>query len=154
MIAKYFIPMLEASSDKEVIQKLSSVLIENKDVSPKYMEAVINAEVNLATGIDLHKFSIAIPHTNESELINNTAIVIGILKKPVHFGSMIVVSEKIPVSIVFLLAIKEMNEQLAVIARLMKAFQNEEWVSSFYNTSSESDMRAIFNKIDIDGKDK
>lgn len=154
MITKYFISGLETKTDKETIEVLSNILIKNEDVLPAYTSSVIEAEINLATGIDLNSISIAIPHTNNAELINNTAVAIGILKKPVSFGSMIVVSETTPVSIVFLLAVKGINEQLAVIARLMKALQNEEWVDDFCKASSENDMRLIFDRIDIDGENK
>ena len=64
---------------------------------------------------------------------------------------MIVVSETTPVNIVFLLAVKGADNQLAVIARLMKAFQDNEWLERFYNASSETDMRKVFDNIDIDG---
>ena len=151
MITKYFIPKLEVSSDKEAIKKLGKILIEHGDVKPEYVEAVIAAEDNLATGIGLKNISIAIPHANNEYLINNSAIAIGILTKPVLFGSMIVVSETTPVNIVFLLAVKGADNQLAVIARLMKAFQDNEWLERFYNASSETDMRKVFDNIDIDG---
>lgn len=154
MIAKYFVPAIEAASDREIIEKLGNILVEHKNVVPEYIEKVEAAENDLSTGIDLENISIAIPHANNFDLIKKPAIAIGILKKPVQFGSMIVVSETVPVNIVFLLAINNSDEQLAVFARLMKAFQDAAWLKRVYNAKTQNELTNIFNEIDIDGQEK
>lgn len=154
MIAKYFVPAIEAASDREIIEKLGNILVEHKNVVPEYIEKVEAAENDLSTGIDLENISIAIPHANNFDLIKKPAIAIGILKKPVQFGSMIVVSETVPVNIVFLLAINNSDEQLAVFARLMKAFQDVAWLKRVYNAKTQNELTNIFNEIDIDGQEK
>lgn len=114
---------LEVKDHEEVIQRLGSKMLEKGYVKATYVNAVLERERNLPTGLNLGSFCVAIPHTNV-EHVHTAHFAVGVLKKPVQFRSMINPAEKLDVGLVFLLAIKNPEAQVLLLKKLMGVFQD------------------------------
>lgn len=116
---------VEEADDVAVLARLSNLLYERGYVKETYRQAIQNREKQYPTGLPTETVGVAIPHT-DAEHVNEEAIAIGILKKPVAFRLMGNMDEKIPVSLVFMLALKEPKMQLDMLQRLIALFQEKE----------------------------
>ncbi|MGL5270987.1 MAG: PTS sugar transporter subunit IIA [Selenomonadaceae bacterium] len=115
---------LAAETSRDVIAVLGEKMLENGYVKNSYIDAVIEREKNLPTGLDLGDFSVAIPHTNAEHVISSH-IAIAVLRRPVVFYSMINQTEKLQVDLVLLLAINDPEGQVCLLKKLMGIFQNK-----------------------------
>ena len=67
----------------------------------------------------------AIPHT-DPEHVNDAAICLGILDKPVTFNVMGMEGETTDVSILFMLSIKHKEDQMDMLQKLITVCQNQD----------------------------
>lgn len=114
---------LEVKDHEEVIKRLGSKMLEKGYVKTTYIDAVLEREKNLPTGLNLGNFSVAIPHTNVDH-VHTAHFAVGVLKNPVQFRSMINPTEQLDVGLVFLLAIKNPETQVLLLKKLMGVFQD------------------------------
>src|SRR5690554_3339187 len=112
---------LEAKNSKEVLVKMGNNLEEQGFVHDSYTEAIIKREKEFPTAIPTASMGIAIPHT-DAEHVKKAGISIATLKEPVTFKNM-GTGEDMDVEIIFMLAVKDPNEQLNMLQRLMTIFQ-------------------------------
>lgn len=117
-------------------------LYEKGYVSEEFGNHCIEREKLYPTGLDT-AFPVAIPHT-EAEFVNETAISILRLKKPVVFKSMAEPDKDIFVHYVFNLAIKEKQDQVIFLAKLIHFVQDSEILEKLFNADKEK-----FNQIFI-----
>ena len=66
----------------------------------------------------------AIPHT-DPEHVNNAAICLGILEKPVTFNVMGMEGETTEVSLLFMLSIKHKEDQMGMLQKLISLCQDQ-----------------------------
>lgn len=137
---------LEATDNKEVIEKLSAILLEKGLVKTNYKNEVLKREENFPTGLNSGYISFAIPHT-EAKFVNKTAIAVGVLKDTVSFKKMENKNETIDVKLVFLLAVNDPNNQVKVLQKLMEGLQRKNLVDSITKSESKEEILNI-----IDGK--
>ncbi|WP_010648213.1 PTS sugar transporter subunit IIA [Oceanobacillus massiliensis] len=135
---------LEGTTKEEVLETVSSNLVDKGLVKPSFIQAIINREGEFATGLPTAGVSVAIPHT-DVEHVNQKTISIAVLKDPVDFVIMGDDSETTPVQIVFMLAMDEPHSQLSLLQRLMQVFQNEEVLKEL---ASQTDKTAIKNLME------
>lgn len=109
---------MDCETAEEVIQQLAEKLEKKKWVKEGYIQAVLNREREYPTGLPTNGAAVAIPHTN-AEFCLRSAMVTGILRKPVPFGNMANSDEVLPVRIVFLLAMKEPAFQVHWLKQLV-----------------------------------
>ncbi|HLS52790.1 MAG TPA: PTS sugar transporter subunit IIA [Tissierellaceae bacterium] len=114
---------LEAKDREEVLVKMGNNLEEQGFVHDSYTEAIIKREKEFPTAIPTASMGIAIPHT-DAEHVKKAGISIATLKEPVTFKNM-GTGEDMDVEIIFMLAVKDPNEQLNMLQRLMTIFQDE-----------------------------
>ncbi|WP_337017911.1 PTS sugar transporter subunit IIA [Oceanobacillus massiliensis] len=135
---------VEGTTKEEVLETVSSNLVDKGLVKPSFIQAIINREGEFATGLPTAGVSVAIPHT-DVEHVNQKTISIAVLKDPVDFVIMGDDSETTPVQIVFMLAMDEPHSQLSLLQRLMQVFQNEEVLKEL---ASQTDKTAIKNLME------
>ena len=112
-------------TDKEMLlSKMSDVLYEHGFVKASYQEAVIEREKNFPTGLPTAGISVAIPHT-DSDHVEKEGFLVGVLERPVTFEIMASNQEYVDVELVFMLAIKEPEQQLVMLQRLIALCQDE-----------------------------
>jgi len=129
---------IEGENSSDILKCMATNLYKKGFVKESYAEAVIAREKKFATGLPTGSYGVAIPHT-DIEHVNQSAISIGILKKPVDFVIMGEETEKISVKLVFMLAMHDCHSQLSMLQSLMEIFQDEEVLT--YLATEESEVK-------------
>ncbi len=130
---------MDCTTAEEVIQQLAEKLEKKKWVKDGYIQAVLNRENEYPTGLPTNGTAVAIPHTN-AEFCLKSAMVTGILRKPVSFGNMANPDEKLPVRIVFLLAMKEPAFQVHWLKQLVSMLRKPGMLENLVNQSSVDEV--------------
>lgn len=137
---------LDVNDNEEVINELGTMLLKKGYVKDTYINAVIQRERILPTGLDLGELGVAIPHT-DSQHVNQANIAIGLLKNPIEFSCMVDPTKKIKVQLVFLLAIKNPEKQVELLGKLMAIFQDIELLKSIQKSTSKEEIKRKLNHL-------
>lgn len=136
---------LNFKTREEVLNYLSSKLIEKSLVKSSFSEAIIEREKEYPTGLP-SKQNVAIPHA-DSELVNETSIAVGILDSPVTFKSMDDPDKNLSVQLVIMLAIKEPHGQLEMLQKIINFIQNDQLVHDIIKKDNSADVKEILENI-------
>lgn len=115
---------------EEMLRLLSTELYKKGFVKDTFIESVINRERTNPTGLQVEDLiNIAIPHTNVEHVVRPTIVVV---KKSDHssftFRRLDEPAEEIPVSVVFLLVVKEPGGYVDFLADLTGLFQESAFI--------------------------
>lgn len=113
-----------ASSAEEVIEIAANELYQRGVVKKNFLENVLKRENEFPTGLNTGKYCVAIPHT-DSDYVNRSQIEFVSLKEPVYFKNMANHDEKIPVTLVFMIAMSAPHEQAETLTKLMEMFSDQ-----------------------------
>ena len=127
---------VEADSNLDALDQVSHKLFDLGYVKESYIEAVKEREKVFATGLPVEDFAVAVPHT-DVEHVNKQSICVATLKKPVTFEVMAGAGEKCEVSILFMLALKEPHQQLAMLQTVISLIQQEDKLKSIYESKDK-----------------
>ena len=119
-----FLMDMTAVSDEDALEQLASLLYRHGLVRESFGEAVKERERRYSTGLSFPEMGIAIPHAGAEHVIAPAAAV-GILKEPVKFRHMGMPQELVETELIFMLAIREEEEQPEQLAGLLDVFQGE-----------------------------
>lgn len=134
---------IEADTDQEAIEILARHLYGKGIVKESYIEAVKAREKVFSTGLGFEEMGIAIPHT-DSEHVNQQAIAIGILKKPVHFCHMGMPEVPVEAEMMFMMAIEKPDSQVEFLSKMMEIFQTEGRLPALKACATEEEVAARF----------
>lgn len=123
-------------------------MFEKGYVKSTYIDAVLEREKTLPTGLDIGEMCVAIPHT-DSKHVNESNVALAVLKNPVEFRNMIDPSKKVEVMVVFLLAINDPDSQVTLLSKLMSVFQNVELLKQIKGSSSTEEVTKLLECIGI-----
>ena len=129
---------IEVSNNEDALKFLGQRLFDEQYVKESYIQAVVAREKKYATGLPTEIYGVAIPHTD---------IAIGILNKPVKFIMMGTDDTEIDVKVVFMLAVKEPQEQLQLLEKLMTIFQDKNILNNIVDLSEESVSDLLNSKL-------
>ena len=115
----------EPKDDIEAIKILGNKFIEEKYITSEYTKTVIEREKNFPTGIVLESLGVAIPHASPENNVLKDGIAVLRIKEPIVFHTMEDADNKVAVSMIFMLALKDNNEHLTMLQKLFKIFQND-----------------------------
>ena len=119
---------LEAENAEEVIRMLGARLHSLGFVKDGFIEATLEREINMPTGLPLGgDINAAIPHV-DIEFVNFPALALATLTKPVIFCNMVDADEKIPVRLVIMLALEQPKSQIAMLQEVSLILQQPEIV--------------------------
>jgi PTS system galactitol-specific IIA component len=137
---------LQYDSDhvEDVLRMIGSTLYTNGFVKDTYIQAVLEREKIHPTGLPLSSVSIAIPHTDPIH-VYETRIAVATLKEPVPFSMMGNPEVKLPVQIVFMLAIKEPKNQVHILKQLIKMFQNEHILKEILSAQEKETVKELLD---------
>lgn len=126
-------------NNKEVLSNLADYLIEEKMVKPSFKNAVLEREDSYPTGLQFDGYGIALPHT-DSEHVIKSQIAIMTLEKPVKFIEMASSDKEIDVKTIFMLALKDSNQHIKILQKVMELLQDKEAMSKIesFDDSKES----------------
>lgn len=124
-----------AQNKEEALKLLADEFTKCGVAKESFYEGIITREKNFATGLTLNQMCVAIPHT-DPEHVNRTQVGFMSLVEPVEFIEMGTEDKAIPVTMMFMLALKEAHEQLDMLMKLMDVFQNDDLMERFKKAST------------------
>ena len=124
---------VEADSNLDAIEKVATKLYEQGIVKESYIDAIQEREKVFATGLPVENFAVAVPHTDVVH-VNQQAICVATLKNPVTFNVMAGAGEECEVSVLFMLALLEPHQQLAMLQTVISLIQQEEKLKAIYES--------------------
>lgn len=132
-------------TDKEsLLTYLSEQLQAQGVVSADYLATVLAREAVYPTGLQTNaQIGCALPH-GEMETVKRPGIALAILKEPVIFGQMANSEIDVAVSLVFLLAINDGQQQVATLQQLMKLLQSDTQLHLLKNAQSTAEVMQLF----------
>ncbi|MFV0381894.1 MAG: PTS sugar transporter subunit IIA [Breznakia sp.] len=134
---------LHAKNDVDALQQIGELLLHENKVKDSYIPAVLRREEEYPTGLLCDGIGLAIPHT-DAEHVKEQTIAIGVLDKPVKFKHMGYSGLSVEVSLVFMMAIKDVHKQVAFLQALMSAFQNTQQLKKMLNRKTQKEVIEIF----------
>lgn len=142
---------LDFQTKEEVLRFLANNLLEKGYVKEAYLEAIVNREHDYPTGIPSAGVNIAIPHADH-DLVKETTISIGVLKKPVTFYSMEDSETPLPIQIVIMLAIGEPKGQIEMLQKIVAIIQDKELTKKVVKSESIEEIAALLEPILTENK--
>ncbi len=138
-----------AEGRDEALKLLADEFIKAGVAKDSFYEGLITREANFPTGLSLNNMCVAIPHT-DVEHVNRTQIGFMSLDEPVEFVEMGTDDKKIPVKMMFMLALKEAHQQLDMLMKLMDAFQNDDLIERFYAADDYEEFFELIKEANLD----
>jgi galactitol PTS system EIIA component len=134
----------KAENYEDILIHLGTSLYSQGFVKGTYIEAVLQREKIHPTGLPL-PVPIAIPHTDPEHVLHSH-IAVGTLKEPVQFSMMGTSEVKLPVQVVFMLAIKDPKKQPEILKQLMKIFQNEQLLNEISRSNEKKKVYELLSQ--------
>ena len=135
----------EATSNIELIKLMAKQLMNQKLVKDEFIDAILQRESEYPTGVPIGDIAAAIPHT-DAIYVNNSAMVVSVLKNPIPFANMANPDEYLPVQIVFMLAMKEPAFQIAWLKKLLSFLNNPENLQTLQVINTRQKMADYLNR--------
>ncbi|GAA4714789.1 PTS sugar transporter subunit IIA [Brevibacillus fulvus] len=144
MLQEFFIPKLTAASNEEVIGILGQKLLNAGYVAATFIDAVLQRERTLPTGLQTGAVNVAIPHTDATHVVKST-IALATLAQPVNFRLMVDPATEIGVQLVFLLAVRDPREQVELLKKLTAIFQDEALLRQMLETADSQGIYQLMS---------
>ena len=120
---------------QDAITFASTKMYEKGYVKEDFGAHCIEREKIYPTGLET-EYPVAIPHT-ESEFVNETAISILRLEKPVEFHNMAEPEKIVAVHYVFNLAVKEKHSQVVFLSKVIGLVQDSKKLEDMFKITNE-----------------
>ncbi|MBQ6334876.1 MAG: PTS sugar transporter subunit IIA [Erysipelotrichaceae bacterium] len=138
-----------AASKEEALKMLADEFMNSGVAKDSFFEGIITREKNFATGLSLDNMCVAIPHT-DPEHVNRTQIGFMSLEEPVEFVEMGTDDKLIPVTMMFMMALKEAHQQLDMLMKLMDVFQNNDLMERFAKADTYEEYYELIKEAGLD----
>ena len=138
----------KAEGKEAALKLLADELIKSGVAKDSFYDGIITREKNFATGLTLNNMCVAIPHT-DPEHVNRTQIAFMSLTEPVDFIEMGTDDKVIPVTMMFMLALKEAHQQLDMLMKLMDVFQNDDLMERFKEVDNFDDYYKLIEEAGL-----
>lgn len=134
---------VEAETDQEVIRLLAERLHSLGYVKPSFAEAVLAREAQLPTGLPLGTDNnVAVPHTDPEHVLK-PGLAFATLARPVSFANMEDPDEKLPVRLVFLMALNDKDKQVEMLQQIAGTIQSPETIDALIKSKSVEDVSRL-----------
>lgn len=135
----------EACDSKAVITYLGRLLFEAGYVRETFVEAALDRESRLPTGLPLSgDVNAAIPHT-EVEHVLKPGLAMATLSAPVIFQNMVDPDEAVPCQLVFVMALDQPKAQIEMLQEIAGILQNPTAINSLMSAKDFEEVRAAFS---------
>jgi PTS system galactitol-specific IIA component len=136
---------LEASTSEEVIRAVGEKLWDQGYVKDGFVEAALEREENLPTGLPLSgEFNAAIPHV-DIEFVNKSALGLVTLKEEVVFYNMVENDVEVPCRLVIMLALDKPKSQIEMLQSVATVLQNPEVIRELVNAETIEEIFTILS---------
>ncbi len=129
----------------EAIRLVGKKLFDNGYVKDSYVDAVIEREASFPTGLKLDGIEIAMPHVSGVHVIK-PAVCVAKLLKPVLFSHMGEPETKVYAELLFMMAIKNSDEQIDTLKAVMNIFTNKDVIVKLKNCTTEEELYKILKE--------
>lgn len=135
------------STKTEALTELANELYRVRAVTKEYAPAILKRESSFPTGLMTQTMGVAIPHCDPDKVIVPQ---IGFmrLKESITFHQM-GDNTKIPVNMIFMLALKQSDSQLTMLQKLMVLFQNQEAMNTLQSITSIDEFILVMERNGI-----
>jgi galactitol PTS system EIIA component len=136
----------EASDSKDVITHLGKLLFDAGYVRETFVDAALDRESRLPTGLPLSgDVNAAIPHT-EVEHVLKPGLAMATLSAPVTFQNMVSPEEAVPCQLVFVMALDQPKARIEMLQEITGILQNPAVIQSLMSANDFEEVRATFSK--------
>jgi PTS system galactitol-specific IIA component len=136
----------EASNSKDVIAHLGKCLFDAGYVRETFVDAALDRESRLPTGLPLSgDVNAAIPHT-EVEHVLKPGLAMATLSAPVTFQNMVSPDEAVPCQLVFVMALDQPKAQIEMLQEIAGILQNPEVINRLMSAKDFEEVQATFSK--------
>jgi galactitol PTS system EIIA component len=133
----------EAKNSEEVIGVLGAKLYQLGYVKDNFIEAALEREADMPTGLPLGgEINAAIPHV-DIEYVNRPALGFATLKEPVIFCNMVDKDEKVPVRLVIMLALEQPKSQIEMLQSVAGLLQQPAVITKLMAAKSPQEILEI-----------
>ncbi|WP_035293092.1 PTS sugar transporter subunit IIA [Clostridium sp. KNHs214] len=136
----------EATDKESLLRGLANILEEKGYVKDTYIDGVLQREEEFPTGLNTPGVGVAIPHTYAKH-VKKPTILVAKLKNPVVFKEMGSDINEVEAKLIFMLAIKNPDQQVKTLSKLMSIFSNEEILLNIYNSNEKSQINSILKNV-------
>lgn len=136
---------IDAKDAEDVIRKVGQRFYEQGFVKDTYIDAVVAREKVFATGLQLEEIAVAMPHTDPQH-VNRPGVCIAQLRHPVTFEHMGDPDTKVEAEMIFMMAIKNPDEQVELLQKVLSVFQQPEVVAAFRLAKTEEELYEVAQK--------
>ena len=134
----------EAQDKTEVLTELGNLLFQTGYVRESFVEAALQRESQMPTGLPLEgRYNAAIPHT-ECEHVIKAGLALATLAKPVIFQNMIQPEEGVPVQLVILMALDQPKSQVEMLQEIAGVLQNALVIEKLMEARDFQDIQKAF----------
>lgn len=143
---KYVFLHKDFASKEETFHFINEILLENNYVTEEYLTKVLERENTFPTGMKLEEMNVAIPHIDSKYILKENLFVIT-SKKGIEFSNAENNGEKLNVSIIFGLLIKEHNTHISFLVKLIELFQQNDKLEQILESSDEDEVINILREV-------
>lgn len=126
---------VEASDWEDAIRKAAQPLVDNKKVTPSYVDDIIKGVNELGPYIVITEH-VALPHARPESGALESAVGIVTLKEPVEFGS----ADNDPVKYLFPLSAKDNDSHLGALQSLVELLSDPDFFAKLDSASTPKDV--------------
>ena len=136
---------LDVGTSEEVIRKLGDILREQGFVKDNFVEAALERERTLPTGLPLGgAYNAAIPHV-DIEFVNHSALGLATLKNEVVFNNMVDADEEVPCRLVIMLALDQAKSQIEMLQSVAAVLQDPELIKKLIGARTAEEVLSILS---------
>lgn len=129
-------------SQRELFEYVSDILEEENYTEDTFFDAIREREKVFPTGLQTDMVNLAIPHTDVIH-VKRPFIFVVTLNKPIKFIQMGTFDEWVDIDTVFVLGIKEPQEQVGLLSNIMTQFRNKYFIDAFNGIVNISKMEEL-----------
>lgn len=137
---------IDVKSESDIFELVFKKGFEEGKLKETYLDSIKKREKEYPTGLYLDSYSIAIPHT-DAEHTSEEFVAIIKPNSQVGFMNMEDPDEALKVDLIFLLALKDSDNQLAVLQEIMQIIQDETVVNNILNSKDNEDIMRTLKEI-------
>ena len=140
---------IDAKDNEDALAIVGGKLIEQGFGKENYVEGLKAREAEFPTGLDINGVGVAIPHTSV-EFVNESAIAIATLAKPVEFEEMGMDEGcTVDVSLVFMLCVTDPKAHLAELQRIIAIVQDNEVLAKIIESKSAQEVISVIKEKEL-----
>lgn len=129
----------------ELFEYTSKILEKEQYVEPTFREAVTSREVVFPTGLEMNGIKIAIPHT-DTIYVKRPFVLVNKLSTPIPFVQMGTVDKWIDVEVIFMLGIKNPQDQVPLLSSIMEKFMEADFVEQIKEINDSNTLCDFLKK--------